>query len=63
MTGLLTKNSRSVQIFDMALNRSSLAPIPILTNTSLRLAGGVLVSVGVYYLARWLRRPARKGSR
>ena len=53
----------AVQVFEMALHRSSLAPIPILTETALRLVGVVLISVGVYYLARRLRGPERKRPR
>ena len=46
----------AVQLFEMALHRTSLAPLSILFETGLRAAGGVLISVGVFYLARWLRR-------
>ncbi len=52
----------AVQLFDMALHPTSLTPASILVETGLRVAGGVIISVGVYYLARWLGRrpPARK---
>ncbi len=46
----------TVQVFDISLGRSAFEPEAILFETALRLVGAVIVTLGIYYLARRLRR-------
>ncbi len=46
----------TVEIFGLGLERGGLAPGPIVAETALRLVGAVILTLGVFYLARRLRR-------
>ncbi len=46
----------TMEIFGLGLGRSAIDPMSIIIETGLRLIGAVIVTLGVFYLARRLRR-------